>query len=122
VRIADVAIGQSADVNQTAVRQTNIDEYAEVDHVEHGRLQFHAWLQVFKLRDAAAEQRRRETFARIETRPRERIQNIAKQVSTDVQLGRELLNNDLCSEFSNPILHWLRRHGFSSRAGGRLLL
>jgi hypothetical protein len=35
VRIADVAIGQPADVDQTAFSQTEIDECAKVDHVQH---------------------------------------------------------------------------------------
>ncbi len=84
VRIADVAIGEPADMNQAAVGQTDIDEHAEVDHVEHGGLQFHAGLQIFELSNTAAEQRRRETFARVETGPPERIQNVAQQVRADL--------------------------------------
>ena len=63
VRIADEAIGQAADVNQAAVGEPDIDERSEIDHVEHGALQFHAALQIFQLHDAAAEDRRRQLFA-----------------------------------------------------------
>src|SRR5205085_8923337 len=36
VWIADVLVGQLADVNQTAVFQAEIDKRAEIDDVEHG--------------------------------------------------------------------------------------
>jgi hypothetical protein len=38
VRIADIAVGQPADMHQAAVRESDIDERAEIDDVEHGAL------------------------------------------------------------------------------------
>jgi hypothetical protein len=59
MRAADVAVRHLADVNQTAVLQADIDEHTEVDHIEHFATQFHAWLQVFELQYALAEDRSR---------------------------------------------------------------
>jgi hypothetical protein len=82
--VTNISIRQPADVNQSAIGETDIDEHAKVDHVEYGCLQLHSWLQVLELHDAAAKDRLRETFPRIKSRADERIQNVAEQVRAHV--------------------------------------
>ena len=65
MRIADETVGQAADVHQAAVVHADIDETAEIDHVEHRAGQFHAGGQVFQLQHALLEDRRRQVLARV---------------------------------------------------------
>jgi hypothetical protein len=62
VRILDEAVRQPTDVNQRAVRQSNVHEHAEVDHVEHRAAEFHARGQIFEPDDSTAEHGRRKSF------------------------------------------------------------
>ena len=55
VRIANVLVGELADVHEAAVVQTNIDERAEIHDVEDAARQFHALRQVFELQHAPFE-------------------------------------------------------------------
>jgi hypothetical protein len=121
MRIANITIGEPADMNQTAIRKPNIDKHTEVDHVEHRRLQLHARLQVFQLHDAAAEDRLGEAFAGIEPWAHEGIQNVMEQMGANIELRRQLRDHDLRRELSNPILDGLRAHHLSRRRRRRLL-
>ena len=47
MRVANIAVGQAADVDQAAVGEANINERAEVDDIQHRPLQLHVLLQVF---------------------------------------------------------------------------
>src|SRR5262245_43002073 len=95
VRIANEAVGQSADVHQAAVGQADIDEHAEIDDVEHRARQLHARRQILQLYDAPSKDGRGQTVARIERRPGERSQNILEQVRADVELCGKLLHIDI---------------------------
>jgi len=112
VRILDEAVRQPTDMNQCAVRQPNVHEHAEVDHVEHRAAQFHARREVFQFHDAATEHRRRQVFARVASGSSERRQNVAQQQRAHPQLGRERFGFELRHAFG-------QRHSFDHFFGRR---
>ena len=88
VRIADILVGQLADVHQARVVQADVDERAEIDHVQHRARQLHAGRQVVELDDALLEDRRRQVFARVAARPGQLRQNVLEQQRAGVRAAR----------------------------------
>ena len=80
VRAADVAVGELADVDEAGVLEADIDEGAEVDHVQDGALELHALGQVFELEHALLEDRLGQVFTRVAVGP--------GQGFADVEQGR----------------------------------
>jgi hypothetical protein len=76
VWIANKAVGQPANVHQATVGEADIDEYAEVNDIENGAGKLHARRQILELHDAAAEDRRRQIVARVQSRTSERRQDV----------------------------------------------
>ena len=108
VRIADELVGQPADVNQAAVVHADVDEAAEIDHVQHRAGQLHAGRQVFQLDDAAFEDRRGQILAGIAARPDQLRQNVRERQRADLQLLGQRFRFDLGDALG--------------QGGGRLLL
>ena len=65
VRIADEFVGHLADVDQAAVVHADIDEGAEVDHVENRAGKLHAGAEIFQLENSLFEDGRGQIFAGI---------------------------------------------------------
>ena len=70
VRIADETVGQLADVDQSAVVHSDVDERPEVHHVEDRAGQLHAGFKIFKFQHALFEDGGRQVFARSRSRRR----------------------------------------------------
>ncbi len=89
-----VAVGHLADVYQAAVLQADIDERAEVDHVQDRALQLHARLEVLELEDALLEHRRRQVVARVAARARQCVEDVAHRRHADMKSCGDLIRLD----------------------------
>ena len=78
MRIAHVTGAKLADMNQPTIRKPHVDERAEIDHVQHRTAKFHARQQVFELHHVLTENRRRQIFARVATRPAQRFDHVVE--------------------------------------------
>ena len=76
MRAANESIGHFADVNQSAIFQTNVDEHTKVDNVEDSSLQFHLRLEILDPQDSGFENGLRQVFTGIATGTNEVIQNV----------------------------------------------
>lgn len=115
VRIANESIGQSANVNQTAVDDPDVDERSEVDNVQHGAAELHARSEVLQLQDFATEEWWWEVFARVASWSDERLEDISQQQRADFKLLSQLIDVDL-GDAGHEFLHEL---GVETASGGR---
>ncbi len=90
VRTLDIAVGHLADVNQTAVLQSDVDEGAEIDHVQDGSLQFHPGLEILELEDALLEHGGRQIFSRVSSGARKSIHEVEESREPRFAIGWRL--------------------------------
>ena len=83
MRIANETVGQATNVHQAAVVHADIDETAEIDHVEDCTGQFHAGRQVFELQDALFEDRRGKVLAGVPAGTGQLGENVPQGQSAD---------------------------------------
>ncbi len=90
MRALDVPIGQLADMHETRILQADIDESAEIDHVQDRPLELHSGAQVLDLQDPLLENRLGKIVSRVALGALERFDDVAKRELAGFQLSCQL--------------------------------
>jgi hypothetical protein len=110
----DVPVGKLADMHKPRVLQTDVDESAEVDHVEYGALEFHPGSEVLELENPLLENRFGKIVSRITFGTAKGLYDIPERKLTDGQfLGKfsQIGGSELLVNFgeSVPVANDVRR-------------
>src|SRR5262245_13054513 len=122
VRIANKTVRQPADMNQAAVRQTNIDKHTKIDDVQHCARKLHPRRQILQLHDPAPEDGRRQVVTGIERRARQGGENVLQQVRSHAQFRGKLMHIDISRPFGDLTARRRRRFRQRGQRGDGLWL
>jgi hypothetical protein len=86
VRTLDVTIGQLADVDQSRIFEADVDERAEIHHVEDRPFQLHAGAKILDLQDALLEDGFGKVIAWVALGACQRFDDVAKCQLADTEL------------------------------------
>jgi hypothetical protein len=110
VRTLHITIGKLANVHQTRILETNIDERSEVNDIKNSPLQLHTRTQVFDLQDALLEDGLGQIVARVALGTTQGFNDVMQREFADLHLAGQFRKISLCQLFAQLGLAGLFSH------------